>query len=106
MSKPPDKHRRALGKGLSALLPSKPSSPAAAATGTPSSGRVGMLPISQIEPNHLQPRTVFDPERMQELADSIEKNGIIQPLVVRRKGDQYELVAGRSEERRVGKEGR
>jgi ParB family transcriptional regulator, chromosome partitioning protein len=94
MSKPPDKHRRALGKGLSALLPSKPSSPAAAATGTPSSGRVGMLPILQIEPNHLQPRTVFDPERMQELANSIEKNGIIQPLVVRRKGDQYELVAG------------
>jgi len=94
MSKPPDKHRRALGKGLSALLPSKPSSPAPAGTGTASSGRVGMLPILQIEPNHLQPRTVFDPDRMQELANSIEKNGIIQPLVVRRKGDQYELVAG------------
>ena len=94
MSKHQDKQRRALGKGLSALLPSKSPGSTVAATAPAPAGRVAMIPILQIEPNHLQPRTVFDPERMQELANSIEKNGIIQPLVVRRKGDRYELVAG------------
>jgi len=53
-----------------------------------------VISISQIEPNHLQPRTVFDPTRLQELSNSIETNGIIQPLLVRKKGSHYELVAG------------
>jgi len=84
-----DKQRKVLGRGLSALLPPKP------ATQDAQSGlAVTTIPISQIEPNHLQPRTVFDPTRLQELANSIETNGIIQPLLVRRKGPHYELVAG------------
>ena len=98
MNKAPDKQRRALGKGLSALLPTRTThhpdqeSPAqpASVTGT----RVGNIPISQIEPNPLQPRNVFDPSRLQELANSIQANGIIQPLIIRSKGDHYELIAG------------
>jgi ParB family chromosome partitioning protein len=87
-----DKPRKALGRGLSALLPPKP---VAIPSQAPESGlAVTSIPISQIEPNHLQPRTVFDPGRLQELSNSIETNGIIQPLLVRKKGSHYELVAG------------
>jgi ParB family chromosome partitioning protein len=53
-----------------------------------------MVAISEIAPNPLQPRTNFDASRLQELANSIEQNGIIQPLLVRRKSGQYELIAG------------
>jgi ParB family chromosome partitioning protein len=89
MSKAPEKQRKVLGKGLSALLPSK------AATPPVKPGvQVSTLPISQIEPNPLQPRTNFDAVRLAELAKSIETNGIIQPLIVRRKADHYELIAG------------
>ena len=91
-----DKQRKALGRGLSALLPQRTATtviePAHASTAPGIS--VTTIPISQIEPNPLQPRTVFDPTRLQELANSIQANGIIQPLLVRRKGSRYELVAG------------
>lgn len=52
------------------------------------------LPISQIRPNKGQPRKLFRPEELQELADSIKQNGILQPLLVRKKDDHYEIVAG------------
>ena len=52
------------------------------------------LPIDLIDPNPLQPRTVFHPDRLQELAHSIRTNGIIQPLIVRPHRDRYQLVAG------------
>jgi ParB family chromosome partitioning protein len=96
MNKAPDKQRKALGKGLSALLPTKvPSQPAPVPHQSDTHGaRVALIPILQIEPNHLQPRTTFDPGRLQELANSIQTNGIIQPLIVRRKGGHYELIAG------------
>ncbi len=96
MNKVPDKHRKALGKGLSALLPGKPSGNARPTQPEPSLDgvRVAVIPISQIEPNPLQPRTTFDPGRLQELANSIQTNGIIQPLIVRRKAGHYELIAG------------
>src|SRR5271165_709346 len=85
--------RKALGKGLSVLLP--PRTPDA---GEPSPAlsqeQTNHLPIAQIKANPLQPRTVFDPERLQELANSIQANGIVQPLIVRRQGDHYELIAG------------
>ncbi|MCC6389951.1 MAG: ParB/RepB/Spo0J family partition protein, partial [Bryobacterales bacterium] len=94
-----DNPRKVLGKGLAALLPNKPSSPVAVAAPPPSeqsptpAGPV-LLPIDRIDPNPLQPRTVFQPDRLRELAQSIEANGIIQPLIVRQKGDRYELIAG------------
>jgi len=50
--------------------------------------------INEIDPNPVQPRRVFDPERLQELANSIRANGIIQPIVVRPFGGRYQLVAG------------
>src|ERR1700687_3302511 len=98
MNKAPDKQRKALGKGLSALLPNRipPQAPPASPS-QPDQGqdhRVGTIPISQIEPNPLQPRNIFDASRLQELANSIQANGIIQPLIVRAKGDHYELIAG------------
>lgn len=85
--------RKALGKGLSVLLPSR-APEAAEASPAISHEQTNQLPIAQIKPNPLQPRTVFDPERLQELADSIKANGIVQPLIVRRQGDHYELIAG------------
>ena len=87
-----DTPRRALGKGLSALLPTRapsPPLPEPVPGDTPSSA-----PIDSIDPNPLQPRRVFLPERLGELAQSIRTHGIIQPLVVRRVGDRYQLVAG------------
>src|SRR5580704_15269156 len=95
MNTVPDKQRKALGKGLSALLPTKPAAVAAAAPATaPETHRSGSIPISQIEPNPLQPRTSFDPGRLLELANSIQAHGVLQPVIVRRKADHYELIAG------------
>ncbi len=97
MDRPLDKQRKVLGKGLSALLPAKtppvlrdhPEPPKSHAE-----NHLFHLPLDKIDPNPLQPRTVFDPKRLEELSASIEANGIIQPLIVRRKNDRYELVAG------------
>ncbi len=96
MPNPQDKpQRQALGKGLSALLPRKSAPAPQPASPEPAPGlRVSSIPLLQIKPNPLQPRTVFDPGRLQELANSIEKNGVIQPILVRRKGADYELIAG------------
>jgi ParB family transcriptional regulator, chromosome partitioning protein len=92
----PDKQRKALGRGLSALLPQRPATPAEQAPQlTVSPGpQVASLPISAIKPNPLQPRTVFDATHLEELSKSIETHGIIQPLLVRRQGATYELIAG------------
>ncbi len=58
------------------------------------SGRVCYVPVEAIRPNPSQPRRVFEPEALAELADSIRVYGVIQPLSVRRRVDGYELVAG------------
>src|SRR5271165_644952 len=87
--------RRALGKGLSVLLPSRtPEAAAPSPAVSQEQPQTNKLPIEQIKPNPLQPRTVFDPERLQELANSIRANGIVQPLIVRHQGNHYELIAG------------
>ncbi len=57
-------------------------------------GRVIFLPAQAIRPNPAQPRKVFDPEGLDELAESIRRHGILQPLSVRRSGSGYELIAG------------
>jgi ParB family chromosome partitioning protein len=93
MNKNVDNPRRALGKGLTALLPTRPT--VQSAVDHPHAGEeVSQLPIELIEPNPLQPRRVFHQERIEELAQSIRANGIIQPLVVRRHAERYQLVAG------------
>ena len=93
-----DQPRRALGKGMGALLPTRnhPQPPAPNATTTPPEPREAtlQLPIDAIQPNPLQPRRVFQDNRLEELAQSIRSNGIIQPLVVRLVDGHYMLVAG------------
>ena len=88
--------RRALGKGLSALLPTRLPS---AATPEPAATPAGLehantIAIDQIDPNPVQPRRVFQADSLHQLADSIRSHGIIQPLVVRLNGDRFQLVAG------------
>jgi ParB family chromosome partitioning protein len=92
MNKQPET-RKALGKGLSALLPQRaPLSPAARQESLAGSARG--VPLDQIDPNPLQPRAQFDQGRIAELAESIRGNGIIQPLIVRHYGERFQLVAG------------
>src|SRR2546427_793129 len=86
--------RKSLGKGLEALLTAP--TPAAA----PSEVTVA---IHEIVPNPEQPRRHFDDEALDQLADSIRRHGLLQPLVVRHIAGRYELIAG---ERRVGGGGR
>jgi ParB family chromosome partitioning protein len=95
MSKPPEGPRRALGKGLNALLPNRPPvTDVYAAQPAPALETPSRIRIADIDPNPVQPRRVFEPERLQELANSIRANGIIQPIVVRPSGGRYQLVAG------------
>jgi ParB family chromosome partitioning protein len=96
MSPPDDKQRKALGKGLAALLPSRAAAGTAPAPALAAGeGRgPGTLPLDQIEPNPMQPRTVFQPQALEELAASIRVSGIIQPLIVRRHGQSFQIVAG------------
>lgn len=93
--------KRGLGMGLGALIPTANDTPAApaavAATSAPAStlGAVyAELPITDITPNPRQPRTVFDEDALNELVHSIKEIGLLQPIVVRRVGTAYELVAG------------
>jgi len=78
--------RKALGRGLSALLPDP--EPGAAA---PSASEV---PVDQLEPNPYQPRATIDPARLAELRASIQASGMVQPILVRRRGDRYQIIAG------------
>jgi len=99
MSNAPENPRKALGKGLSSLLPGRPATPAvAAAPPTPPAPAVEIpinkLPIHAIEPNPTQPRSVFDAAKLAELSQSIRANGIIQPLIVRKIGETFHLIAG------------
>jgi len=80
--------RQALGKGLGALIPEK---------GVPEGeGKKALQQcgIEEVQPNPFQPRKAFSDEQLQELVDSIREKGILQPLLVRRKSDGYELIAG------------
>lgn len=81
----------ALGKGLGALINTKVVAPAPVEE---LGERIQQLPLSQIIPSPLQPRHEFRAEHLQELVESIRERGIIQPLIVRRVGDRYELIAG------------
>jgi ParB family transcriptional regulator, chromosome partitioning protein len=90
-----DNSRRALGKGLGALLPTRTAPQQPQPPQEPAGEEFSRtVAIDSIDPNPLQPRRVFLNDRLSELAQSIRANGIIQPLVVRRMGDRYQLVAG------------
>ena len=77
--------RPALGKGLSALIPDAPE---------PTHPSAVEADIDRLEPNDFQPRSYVDDARLQELAQSIRANGIIQPIVVRKVGDRFQIIAG------------
>jgi ParB family chromosome partitioning protein len=81
--------RKALGRGLDALIPGaeRPDIPETE------------IDLDRIDPNPRQPRMTFDESRMEELAASVRENGVLQPVLVRRRGDRFQLVAG---ERRLG----
>lgn len=81
--------KKALGKGLEALLPERRPLHASPA------GEIQELPLDQIMPNRYQPRREFADWELAELAESIKQNGLLQPILVRRKGDGFfETIAG------------
>lgn len=98
--------KKALGRGLGALLGDTPVNlgdlKAAEATGEaqplPDGSRLVLLDPREIDPNPKQPRQVFDEESLQELSDSLRRDGMQEPVLVRQHGGRYELIGG---ERRV-----
>jgi ParB family chromosome partitioning protein len=94
MSKQQDP-RKALGKGLSALLPSRTPAPTTPVAPPADPGNAVLtLSLELIDANPTQPRTEFRAEQLQELANSIRTHGVIQPVIVRQRDQRYELVAG------------
>ena len=77
--------RKALGKGIGALIPERE---------VERQDKIIYVQTDRIKPNPFQPRELFDQQNIEELAQSIKEKGVIQPLLVRQKGDYYELIAG------------
>jgi len=94
MSKSENPPRRALGRGVGALLPTRSAAPPPPQPEPVRSEAPYSIPIDQIDPNPLQPRRTFERDKLDELAQSIVHNGIVQPLLVRRSGTRYQLIAG------------
>lgn len=87
--------KRALGRGLSALIPqAAPASNAKAAEQAVNKAGVLKLPIESIHRDKEQPRQHFDEQKLKELADSIKTQGVLQPILVRKDGDGYRIIAG------------
>lgn len=89
--------RGGLGKGLDSLIPkSEVVKPVAkpAQVNIEDAKLDQMVKLSKIEPNREQPRSYFDEDSLLELADSIKQFGVLQPLLVQKKGDMYEIIAG------------
>jgi ParB family chromosome partitioning protein len=82
----PGGKRKALGKGLSALLP-EPRVP-------PVSGTSPEVELGRLEPNPWQPRLALDTARLSELAESIRQSGVVQPILVRPRGQRFQIIAG------------
>ena len=77
---------RALGKGLSALIPDRP--------GLEKTETVAFIKTSEIKENPSQPRTYYNDTKLSELMASIKEKGVLQPILVRKKGSHYEIIAG------------
>ncbi len=77
--------RRALGRGLEALLPQ---------VGETASGQIVLVSTAKIDPNPFQPRQDWDQDELQSLADSIRAQGLLQPLVLRKQSGRFQVVAG------------
>jgi ParB family chromosome partitioning protein len=93
--KAPDPKRRALGRGLEALLPSKPAAVPSEPKPSENTGKPLEVQIAAIDRNPYQTRTRFDEEALEELARSIAATGVVQPIIVRDLGKgRYQLIAG------------
>lgn len=94
--------KRALGRGLDALFgaaepdpePTPPPPPAPEVPAIPPAGAIQTLSVVQLRPNPFQPRHNFKAESLEELTASIREKGILQPLIVRRAGEDFQIVAG------------
>jgi ParB family chromosome partitioning protein len=97
--------KKALGRGLGALIPTRPAEAASTAAPVPGSG-LALVAIEQIAPNPYQPRKTFNEASIEELARSVREHGIVQPLVVTKTGDdRYRLIAGERRFRAAQKAG-
>ena len=92
--------KMALGRGLNVLIPDQPKksnkeeAPEKIKEVIKEVEKEKFLKLSEIEPNREQPRKIFDEDGLEELAESIRQVGVVQPLVVRKKDDYYEIIAG------------
>lgn len=96
------KKKSALGNGLEGMFGIEDS---VAEEKKDDVSRETFLRLSEIEPNRTQPRRNFDEDALQELADSIKQYGVIQPIVVQKKGKRYEIIAGERRWRAARKAG-
>lgn len=94
--KPAPKNNGAKSQGNGRASTSKDARPAAPVAATAAPGLAGYeeIPVNRIEANPFQPRKEFDAEKLRELASSIQAEGLLQPIVVRKAGDRYQLIAG------------
>ncbi|MCH5185157.1 MAG: ParB/RepB/Spo0J family partition protein [Oscillospiraceae bacterium] len=92
--------KKGLGKGLGALLDMSQSD-----IGTDDNNKISELKITDVEPNRQQPRKKFDEEKLNALADSIAKHGVIQPIIVTKSNDRYIITAGERRWRAAKKAG-
>lgn len=88
--------KRGLGRGLGALLGDAPVPTSPATHAAPAAGGevVRQVPVDRVTPNPHQPRKTFDPQALEELKASIQEHGVLVPVLVRERGDGYELIAG------------
>ncbi|TAN22279.1 MAG: ParB/RepB/Spo0J family partition protein [Acidobacteria bacterium] len=102
---PPPVPRKALGRGLDALL-ARPAAAAAATQTAPAHDRdLREIPVALVDSNPHQPRRQFDETELEELASSIRTQGVLQPILVRPKGQKFELIAGERRLRAAKKAG-
>jgi ParB family chromosome partitioning protein len=81
--------KKALGRGLEALIPRSP-----VATTVEATDGVVEVDVTQVENNPHQPRKALDDEKLKQLSESIKEDGVLQPIVVRRSGDKFQLIMG------------
>lgn len=84
--------KRGLGKGLSALIPDEPLIDVVDVKSNDE--RIHFIDISLIEPNREQPRKEFDEDALSELVESVQRHGVLQPIIIRKRNKGYEIVAG------------
>ena len=86
--------KRGLGKGLDSMIPEKILSTKPSYKDNEDVSRETLLDINKVEPNRGQPRKNFNEDALQELADSIKQYGIIEPIIVKKNGELYQIIAG------------